>query len=305
MDAELTHNINTNRPQKPQINQKQNKEQEQDVLAKTNNKSLEQSQLSQEQQNLLQEFRQKINSETVKETLKQSNLQNEQNLNGTNKVQTENLEPNNEYGMVMASLEDSIRIPLNAEDLLIQENKLYKILDNIRVQLNFNFVAEEYLEFSHISSLQTLEIFFKDPKLKKIITNSQIFEYTAAMLSVFVYMKGMLTLSTVEHLKNILYYCHQNLILTIELMLKNICFDYKDNIWVKKLLEIVKEKKSHTNKGKNEVVIEQNNNILFNCIGNFILLYFNNKADIRTFSVLNDIMCNIDRCSLESVKNNY
>ena len=53
-------------------------------------------------------------------------------------------------------------------------------------------------------------------------------------------------------------------------MLKNICFDYKNNIWVKKLLEIVKEKKSKTNKGKNEVVIEQNNNILFNCIGNFI-----------------------------------
>ena len=52
------------------------------------------------------------------------------------------------------------------------------------------------------------------------------------MLCVFVYMKGMLTLSTVEHLKNILYYCHQNLI-----------YDYRDNIWVKKLNEIVKEKK--------------------------------------------------------------
>ena len=305
MDAELTHNINANRPQKPQINQKQIKEQEQENLSQTN-KLKDQSKLTNEQQNLLQEFRQKINSETVKESLKQSNISKEANLTGTNnnELPTDNFEPNNEYGMVMTSLEDSTRIPLNAEDLIIQENKLYKILDNIRVQLNFNFVAEEYLEFSHISSLQTLEIFFQGPKLKKIITNSQIFEYTAAMLSVFVYMKGMLTLSTVEHLKNILYYCHQNLILTIELMLKNICFDYKNNIWVKKLLEIVKEKKSKTNKGKNEVVIEQNNNILFNCIGNFILLYFNNKADIRTFSVLNDIMCNIDRCSLESVKNN-
>ena len=71
--------------------------------------------------------------------------------------------------MVRASLGDSTRIPLNEEDLLIQENKLYKILDNIRVQLNFNFVAEEYLEFSHISSLQTLELFFKDAKLKKLL----------------------------------------------------------------------------------------------------------------------------------------
>lgn len=242
MEEEITHNINVNRPQKPPTNEKLNN-QEQELLPQTNNDG---NNLTKEQQGLLQEFRQKINSETVKENVRQSNISREQNLTGSisnnNGMQTDNIE-NNEYKMVMTSLEDSTRIPLNAEDLLIQENKLYKILDNIRVQLNFNFVAEEYLEFSHISSLQTLEIFFQSPKLKKIITNSQIFEYTAAMLSVFVYMKGMLTLSTVEHLKNILYYCHQNLILTIELMLKNICFDYKQNIWVKKLLEIVKEKK--------------------------------------------------------------
>jgi hypothetical protein len=298
MEDEITHNININRPQKPPTNEKFIN-QEQDILSQTNNDG---KNLTKEQQGLLQEFRQKINSETVKENVRQSNISREQNLTGS--ISNNNGNIGNEYKMVMTSLEDSTRIPLNAEDLLIQENKLYKILDNIRIQLNFNFVAEEYLEFSHISSLQTLEIFFQSQKLKKIITNSQIFEYTAAMLSVFVYMKGMLTLSTVEHLKNILYYCHQNLILTIELMLKNICPDYKQNIWVKKLLEIVTEKKSKTNKGKNEVVIEQNNNILFNCIGNFILLYFNNKADIRTFSVLNDIMCNIDRCSWESVKNN-
>ena len=303
MDAEPNPNINMNRPQKPQGSQKQIKDQDHEILSKT---SKDKSQLTMEQKGLLQEFRQKINSETVKESLKQTNIQKEDDiaLSNNNGLTNNNFPQNNEYGMVMTSFEDSTRIPLNVEDLLIQENKLYKILDNIRVQLNFNFVAEEYLEFSHISSLQTLEVFFKGAKLKKIITNSQIFEYTAAMLSVFVYMKGMLTLSTVGHLKNILYYCHQNLILTIELMLENICIDYKDNIWVKKLLEIVKEKKSKTNIGKNEVVIEQNNNILFNCIGNFILLYFNNKADIRTFSVLNDIMCNIDRCSLESVKNN-
>ena len=36
MDAELTHNINTNRPQKPQTNQKQIKDQEQENLSQTN-----------------------------------------------------------------------------------------------------------------------------------------------------------------------------------------------------------------------------------------------------------------------------
>ena len=146
MNAELTHNINTNRPQKPQMNQKQNKDQEQENLAQTN-RMKDTTKLSNEQQNLLQEFRQKINSETAKESLKQSNMSKNPNLTGTNNngFPADNFEQNNDYGMVMTSLEDSTRIPLNAEDLIIQENKLYKILDNILVQLNFNFVAEEYL----------------------------------------------------------------------------------------------------------------------------------------------------------------
>ena len=309
MESELIQTNKQPRPQKPSSTQKQFKDQEIDHFPQENNLQNNPEELTKEQQGLLQEFREKVNPETVKESQKLNN--NNSNTSRGKITQTGlgnntqfDLENNKDYNIVMSALEESNRIPLNAEDLLIQENKLFKILDNIRVQLNFNFVAEEYLEFSHISSLQSLEIFFQYPKIKKIIINSQIFEYTAAMLCVFVYMKGMLTLSTVEHLKNILYYCHQNLILTIELMLKNICYDYRDNIWVKKLNEIVREKKSKTNIGNNEVVIEQNNNILFNCIGNFILLYFNNKSDVRTFSVLNDIMCNIDRCSLESVKNN-
>ena len=308
MESELIQASKQPRPQKPSSTQKQFKDQEIEHFPQGGNPQINSEELTKEQQDLLQEFREKVNSETVKESQIQNNTNisraknNSQTGLGISQLDNENI--NNDDGIVMSSFEEANRIPLNAEDLLIQENKLFKILDNIRVQLNFNFVAEEYLEFSHISSLQSLEIFFQYPKIKKIIINSQIFEYTATMLCVFVYLKGMLTLSTVEHLKNILYYCHQNLILTIELMLKNICYDYKDNIWIKKLKEIVKEKKSKTNNGKNEVVIEQNNNILFNCIGNFILLYFNNKSDIRTFSVLNDIMCNIDKCSLESVKNN-
>ena len=291
MESDLIQVSKQPRPQKPSSTLKQFKDQEIDHFPQGGLSQNNPETLTKEQQDLLQEFREKVNSETVKE----SQIQNNTNISrvknnsqtGLGISQLDNENNNNDENIVMSSFEEANRIPLNAEDLLIQENKLFKILDNIRVQLNFNFVAEEYLEFSHISSLQSLEIFFQSPKLKKIIINSQIFEYTATMLCVFVYLKGMLTLSTVEHLKNILYYCHQNLILTIELMLKNICFDYKDNIWIKKLKEIIKEKKSKTNMGKNEIVIEQNNNILFNCIGNFIF-----------------IMCNIDKCSLESVKNN-
>ena len=239
MESELIQTSKQPRPQKPSSTLKQFKDTELDHFPQSSIPQNNSETLTKEQQGLLQEFREKVNSETVKESQK---LNNNNTSRGKNNTQTglgnsqfENENNINDYNLVMSSFEESNRIPLNAEDLLIQENKLFKILDNIRVQLNFNFVAEEYLEFSHISSLQSLEIFFQYPKIKKIIINSQIFEYTAAMLCVFVYMKGMLTLSTVEHLKNILYYSHQNLILTIELMLKNICYDYKENIWIKKL----------------------------------------------------------------------
>ncbi|MBQ4206914.1 MAG: hypothetical protein II621_01280 [Clostridia bacterium] len=118
MDAVLTHNINTNRPQRPQISQKQMKCQEQEILQKNNNE--DKQDLTKEQAGLLNEFRQKINPETVKESLKHNNNIKETNNNG---FQAENFDPNNEY-MVMTALEDSTRIPLNVEDLLIQENYL-------------------------------------------------------------------------------------------------------------------------------------------------------------------------------------
>ena len=46
------------------------------------------------------------------------------------------------------------RISINLEDLLMQEDKLWRILDNIRTNCNFNFAAEDYIEFTQITSIQ-------------------------------------------------------------------------------------------------------------------------------------------------------
>ena len=113
-----------------------------------------------------------------------------------------------------------IRIPINLEDVLIQEDKLWKILDNIRIGCNFNFSAEEYLEFSQVTSIQDYQIFFSDLTSQSIVNNAMIFEYVSAMLCVFVYLENLLSNASMEHLKNLLYYTHQNLILTISLILK-------------------------------------------------------------------------------------
>ena len=163
-------------------NNKYNKDKE--IFKNTYNGSLKneknEQNLTEEQQQLLTEFRNKINPEN-----------NPFNVNNTINI--------------MAMTQDN-RIPLNVEDLLIQEDKLFKILDNIRIKVNFNFSAEEYLEFSHINSIQNFDVFYSDPKMKSVITIAQIFEYISAILGVFLYLKNILTVQSVDHLRNILYY---------------------------------------------------------------------------------------------------
>ncbi|MCQ2818594.1 MAG: HAD family hydrolase [archaeon] len=196
------------------------------------------------------------------------------------------------------------RIPINIEDILVQEDKLWKILDNIRTNSNFNFSAEEYLEFSQITSVQDYQIFFSDIKAKSIINNAMIFEYISAMLCIFVYLEDLLTTASMEHLKNILYYAHQNLIMTFSLLSKKISKAYENNLFVMKLRSIIANRKSKNIKGKDLTLIEQNNNILYNSIGHFFLIFFNNEKHEKIFAIFNDIFCNINKCTIDNVKNN-
>ena len=76
--------------------------------------------------------------------------------------------------------------PINLEDLVIQEDKLWNILDNIRTNCNFNFSAEEYLEFSQITSIQDISVFFRDKKLRSFANIAGIYEYISVMLALFI-----------------------------------------------------------------------------------------------------------------------
>ena len=93
---------------------------------------------------------------------KENDLQNLRDYMNNSKTHGNNFD---ETKNILAATKDK-KLSLNVEDLLIQEDKLYKILDNIRIKVNFNFSAEEYLEFSKLSSLQSFENFFRKGPLK-------------------------------------------------------------------------------------------------------------------------------------------
>ena len=264
-------NLN-NRPARPQNNIKRNSQNV--IVSNSNNK-----------QNI-------IETQITNKEEKNSEINSKNNSNETI----------NNSKMIMAVTKDT-RLPLNVEDLLIQEDKLYKILDNIRIKVNFNFSAEEYLEFSHITSIQTFVIFFEE-KYKENINNAQIYEFISAVFSVFIYLKNFVHEKAVDHLKNILFYTHQNLIMIIVLLLKKIGIEYENNIWVLKLKDLVKLKRAESMNGDEHFVIEQNNRLLFNSIINFIKIYFKNPNDYKIFSIFNEILNNLYRLTLDNVKNN-
>lgn len=193
---------------------------------------------------------------------------------------------------------------INIEDLLIQEDKLWKILDNIRLGYNFNYATEEYLEFSNISSVQSFENLFSNRKLNIELNSAMVYEYITGILCLFVYIKNKLNESTVEHLKNMLYYTHQNLLLIFRIILKNLSNNFKSNIFASKLKQLINTKKSSFMDNKIQLQLQLNNDIIANMITNFIQLNFNNEDDQRIYTIINNILLNIATTTIENEKSN-
>lgn len=221
-------------------------------------------------------------------------------------IQEYNQTPQNELSQKAKSKNQSFisQRAINIEDLLIQEDKLWKILDNIRSSYNFNYASEEYLEFSNISSVQSFDNIFSNPKLNTVLNSAMIYEYIAGILCLFVYSKNKLNKLTVEHLKNTLYYTHQNLLLMFRIILNRLSKDFKFNIFASKLEALINSKKSTFMNNEIELQIQLNNDIIANMINNFIGINFNNEEDQKIFEIVNNILLNVSTSTVENVKSN-
>ena len=131
------------------------------------------------------------------------------------------------------------KIPINLEDLLIQEEHLWMILTYIRCNGDFSHYSEEFIEFSHLSSIQSFEIYFNENKFKKDLRIYSSNEYISVMLSLFTLMTNKISENSLTHLKNLFYYIHQNILLIISLIISKMNKEYIFNIWGNKLKEII------------------------------------------------------------------
>ena len=182
------------------------------------------------------------------------------------------------------------KVPINIEDLLIQEERLWMILTCIRFGSDYSICAEEYLEFSHITSIQTFDPFFNEKKIKEELRINSVNEYVSVMLSILTLITNKLCEVSMTHIKNLLYYLHQNFLLIISMILSRIDKDYIDNVWGNRLKEIVftrlsleirKDSKTTMITPNEEFYIHQNNSIIENMLRNYINIYFRSSNPIE------------------------
>ena len=215
-----------------------------------------------------------------------SNLNNNINLNNNSKLKNNNYYIN--------------KLPINLEDLLIQEENLWMILTCLRINGDFSKFSEEYIQFSHLSSIQSFEIYFEEPKQKLDLKINLINEYISVMLSLYSIILVKLNENSLSHLKNLFYYIYQNFLIIISLILSKVNKEYNYNIWGNRLKEVLnirlnEEIKNDKYINNNEFFyINQNNTIITNMLRNFIIIYFKTKNpfDSTIYNFINMILVN-------------
>lgn len=195
------------------------------------------------------------------------------------------------------------KVPINIEDLLIQEERLWMILTCIRFGTDYSIAAEDYLEFSHITSIQSFDPFFNEKKIKEDLRINSMNEYISVMLSIMTIITNKLCEVSITHIKNIIYYLHQNFLLIISIILSRIDKEYLDNMWGNKLKEIVftrlspefrKDSRTTLINPNEHFFIKQNNGIIANMIKNYIDIYFrgNNPIEVPIYKFVSLLLSN-------------
>ena len=195
------------------------------------------------------------------------------------------------------------KVPINIEDLLIQEERLWMILTCIRFGTDYSIAAEDYLEFSHITYIQTFDTFLKKKKIKEDLRINSINEYISVMLSIMTIITNKLCEVSITHIKNIIYYLHQNFLLIISIILSRIDKEYLDNMWGNKLKEIVftrlspefrKDSQTTLINPNEHFFIKQNNGIIANMLKNYIDIYFrgNNPIEVPIYKFVSLLLSN-------------
>ena len=198
---------------------------------------------------------------------------------------------------------------INLEDLYIQEDKLWNVLNSLRFdEDSIKTTTIDWFTFANMNSMQNLENYFHNNQTKHEINLNYMYE---AISVTFIYICSIykkINKDLISSLKTLIFYIHQNCIIITNLILQRIPDEYKNNIWYIRLKNIIFAKSIKTIENDVFYLLNQNNNLNFNSIIRMLGLIFNTKnktiTDSNFYSTFNQILTNLDAYSYQTVKNN-
>ncbi len=212
---------------------------------------------------------------------KEKNLSNEENniykfnqvLNRNyDNYETNNYNINNKRNVTIIKL----------EDLIILEEKLYKILESFKN--NFRdirkFCVDWYTFYNYTSFKGNFEYFFQEHNQQIISHESTLLEFLSIIIIYEAFGEGNLNKNDINKLEKLIYCVHQNYLIICDYILSTIS-DVKGNIWVNKLQNIVLSKISRKIlKNENINLLKVGNNNIMIMIKN-ILKIFSERENIN------------------------
>lgn len=210
--------------------------------------------------------------------LRQTNLRKTDSYKGGSLPSLGEYKKTNSFEGDLSSLERNRKIRINLEDLSIQEEKLWEILESIRKQGDLFIAVDEFLDFANISSIQSLDSYVQLKEVSKEVRCHCSYQLLAAVI-VFVAMYNTQPSSEQnEQFKALFFNLHQAFLIITKMVTERISPEVMEkNYWVGKMIGIIDLKLESQLKDQDVFLLTENNKIVANSLNCLIKLLFKKR----------------------------
>jgi hypothetical protein len=196
---------------------------------------------------------------------------------------------------------------INLEELYLQEEKLWNVLNAVRFERDgIKAACNEWFIFANMNSMQSLDNYFLNSKLRAQINLNYMCEAISVTLVYICFLNNKFNEELITALKKLLFCIHQNGLIISNLILERISKDYLTNIWYTRLNGLINSKVVKSIETDKIYLLEQHNKLNLSSLSRLINLSFNVKvtkmSDFQFFAIFNQILENIEYYSYQTVK---
>jgi len=155
---------------------------------------------------------------------------------------------------------------LNLEQVLLIEDKLHSMMEGLRQGHEIASFCDEYWRLSEACDIAQVPELFRDLRTQRVLRCAQVLEVVAVGLLNFFICVGGANEILMTHLKNLIFYVHQNFLSLMEYILLRIHPESSKNMWAFSLQETLSNKRlqKKLEKGQLGPLMRQQSEIIAN-----------------------------------------